>query len=368
MARERKLQIIKKKNKAGRPLIYARQTYTGLDGRRHAIWRRGDTVTEARENLQKALDEMKQHGEEAVTKARTRFDELADYFKDRYIKPAEYADGRKIAGMRSHVSLFYLLEPLKEHFGKAKLRNITHGMIEAYKIKRLQTITQYKKPRTIAAVNRELALLRRMFVIAHREGWILKNPFVAGDTLISLADERKRERIITLEEEDRLLAVCIGGRAHIRAILICALETAMRRGEIFTLTWRDVDLENRMIHIQAFHTKTLSARDVAITQRLYAELVRLYELSDKEPDTRIFGIESNIKRSWTAVRKLTGLEDVRLHDLRHTAITRWIQQGVPRELAGKLAGHTQAQTTMRYIHADKLTAKAAAAALDDMRK
>jgi hypothetical protein len=57
-------------------------------------------------------------------------------------------------------------------------------------------------------VNRELALLRRMLNVAMREGWLMRNPFTAGDPLICLADERKRERILTREEEARLLGAC----------------------------------------------------------------------------------------------------------------------------------------------------------------
>src|SRR5437868_5941731 len=81
---------------------------------------------------------------------------------------------------------------------------------------RLRTPTRCKldddgKPigqRSITSVNRELALLRRMFNVAYREGWLLKNPFHSGEPLISLADEVKRERILTRDEEARLLEAC----------------------------------------------------------------------------------------------------------------------------------------------------------------
>src|SRR5690242_16973646 len=109
-----------------------------------------------------------------------------------------------------------------------------------------------------------------------REGWILRNPFDAGDSLISLADENKPERILTREEEVKLLAACdTPQRAHLIGILICALDTGMRQGEIFSLRWRDVDVENRLFNIQAFHTKTMKERQVAITTRLAIELERL---------------------------------------------------------------------------------------------
>src|SRR5262249_27081703 len=105
--------------------------------------------------------------------------------------------------------------------------------------------------------------LRRMMNVAQRKGWIFRSPFAAGDSFISLADENKRERILTREEELKLLAACeTGQRTHLRAILICALDTGMRQGEIFALRWRDVDFENGLLTIQAFHTKTMKERQV----------------------------------------------------------------------------------------------------------
>jgi integrase len=69
-----------------------------------------------------------------------------------------------------------------------------------------------------------------MLNVAEREGWILWSPFAAGDSLISLADEKKRERILTREEEIKLLAACdTPQRAHLKAIVICALDTGMHR-------------------------------------------------------------------------------------------------------------------------------------------
>ncbi len=64
-------------------------------------------------------------------------------------------------------------------------------------------------------------MLRRMFNVAQREGWILRNPFASGDSLISVADEQERERILTRAEETKLLVACeTPQRAHLKRILI----------------------------------------------------------------------------------------------------------------------------------------------------
>lgn len=153
-------------------------------------------------------------------------------------------------------------------------------------------------------------------------------------------------------------------RAHLRAILLCALDTGMRQGEIFSLRWRDVDMENGLLNIQAFHTKTMKERQVAITTRLALELERLKASAPDNADGLVFGIIDNVKRSFTAARSKAGLNDVRFHDLRHTAATRLVGAHIPLSEVGRVLGHTQANTTYRYVNANVETAKRAAAALN----
>lgn len=193
------------------------------------------------------------------------------------------------------------------------MRGITYGDILEFRATRLKTPTlgdiarrerELKKDakaglrvtRTIAAVGRELEKLRHMMNVAQREGWILGSPMLGGDPLISKADEKKRERIITREEEAKLLEACDGQRAQLRPISICALDTGMRRGELLKLRWRDVDFDNRVITIQAFNTKTMRERQVSMTGRLTLELERLWEMSPKRPDWLVFGIVNPVCR------------------------------------------------------------------------
>lgn len=149
------------------------------------------------------------------------------------------------------------MKVLREHFGAKRLRTITYTQIEEYRNRRLRETTKRKTLRSIATVNRELSLLRRVLNVAKRDGWIIRNPFDVGESLIHTADERPRERILSYAEEDRLLAMCTGRREHLRGVLICALDTGMRRGEIITLTSGDVSLEERTISLRALNTKTI---------------------------------------------------------------------------------------------------------------
>ena len=282
-----------------------------------------------------------------------------------YVKASEYVDGRKVAGVRSLAIATGQLNVLRDYLGSCRLRSITHGDVRQFRAARLAQETRTKTQRTIASVNRELSMLRRMLNVAQREDWILRNAFAAGDSLISLADEKKRARILTREEETKLLAACeLPQRAHLKPIVICALDTGMRQGEIFSLRWRDIDLEDRLLNIQAFHTKTMKERQVAITTRLTIELERLKAGAPDDPNGLVFGILDNVKRSFTSARNKAALNDLRFHDLRHTAATRLVGAHIPLSEVGRVLGHSQANTTYRYVNANIETVKRAAVALD----
>jgi integrase len=142
----------------------------------------------------------------------------------------------------------------------------------------------------------------------------------------------------------------------------------MRSGEIFKLRWSDIDLVNRIITVRAFNTKMMRERQVAMTERMARQLELIYELSTKEPDTLCFGISDNVKKSFSSVRKEAGLSDVRFHDLRHTHATRLVSAHIPLSEVGRVLGHTQINTTYRYVNANAETARRAAAVLDSFNE
>ena len=175
---------------------------------------------------------------------------------------AEYHEGRKMVGLRSVKSARTFLAVLKEQFSMRLIRSITHSDVEKFQRERLKTQTVRGEKRTIATVNRELELLRAMLNFAKREGWLIRTPFETGSPLISKADEVHRDRLLSSTEEVRLLAACTGRRTHLRPLIVAALDTACRRGEMLQLVWSDVDLTNRTIRIRATTTKTQRGRAV----------------------------------------------------------------------------------------------------------
>ncbi|HST54262.1 MAG TPA: hypothetical protein VLJ61_19810, partial [Pyrinomonadaceae bacterium] len=178
----------------------ARTSVTDDNGKRRYVKRRAKSKTDAEAKLKSLLRQIDDEGSKVVDFNRLTFNDLADHYEKHYLKPAEYVEGRKIAGLRDTVHPQGYLIHFRAFFGKRKLREISYGHICAYRSLRLQTPTIYKRARSIGAWNREACVLRRMLNIAVREGWIHKNPFTSGEPLIVVSFERRRERILTLDE------------------------------------------------------------------------------------------------------------------------------------------------------------------------
>lgn len=342
--------------------LYARYVWTDENSKRREKHIKADSKTHARELYNKLQREHQDHGERLLDAERMTFRELARIYEEARLQPAEFVSDRKVHGLRSFKSPRAFLNTLTAHFGDKRIRAITHNDIERFRLARLKTTTVRGKGRSIASVNRELEILRAALRFAVRSGWLIKSPFEMGSSLISKAAEVHRERVLSREEEERLLMACTGRRAHLRPIVITALDTAMRRGELLKLTWADIDFDEKLIRIRATTTKTETSRVVGLTPRLESELRALITPAAK-PDDLVFGLTDNFKNSFRAACREAGIEDFRFHDTRHTATTRMVQAGMPGHLIMKITGHTQTSTFMRYVNVNDQTARQAAETL-----
>src|SRR5262249_941855 len=206
----------------------ARVDFTDESGKRRVARRYCETKTEANRKRQDLVRDIEERGEKAVDGDKLTFKALADKYKETKLIPAEYVNQRKIAGVRSLAPALFAVEILVDHCGDRRLRDITHSDIEAFKLARLKVLTVRGTTRSIASVNRELDILRAILNFALRQDWISKNPFNSGASLISKADETHRERLMTFEEEKKLLAACeVDSRKHLRPILIAAVATTI---------------------------------------------------------------------------------------------------------------------------------------------
>ncbi len=187
---------------------YARTTITDASGKRRNIKRWAKDKADAREILKTLLRQLDDEGSKAVDFSQLTFNDLADFYEEKYLHEACYVDGQKISGLRDVARPKALLKHFRSSFGRKKLREITYGDLRTYRDERFKVQTQYRRQRTIASWNREAAVLRRFLSVGCQQGWLLKNPFQYGDPLIIVSAERRREKVLTVSEEVKLLEAC----------------------------------------------------------------------------------------------------------------------------------------------------------------
>lgn len=337
-------------------IYFARVRYTDNLGKKREKKRRAETYNDAITVRRQLQDEIRDESAEIEEQQKPKtFDELADYFEAEFVKEAVYVGDQKVGGMREELeTVRRQVKLFRETFAGRLLKNITYEDLRRYKEKRLATDVkkilkikhvyqdengkrrvrytkkEQRTPRGIVSVHRELARLRRMLNIAVRQNWLDKNPFNSGESLISAALETERVRILSLTEEKRLLAVCTGKREHLKTIIIFAIDTFMRKGEIFKLKWADVDMEKRQICIRARNTKTGKQRFTPISARLKSELETLKKGTFlDEAENLVFGIKTDADHAFDGARLAAEIEDLHFHDLRGTGITRMLRANLP---------------------------------------
>lgn len=365
MARQRTGSILKR-SKGKKVTWWARLTFIDeVTGKRRDLQRRAENKAHAEELREQLAREYDAGGQRLLEAERMMFAELAEYCKKHYFFPAQYdAEGRKLAGIRGVDSALSAVSPLVEYFDHMRLRDITPAHLAAYRAERLKGKTRRGTERTIATVNRELSKMRMMLNVAVANDWLVKSPFTKAKagSLISIADERQRERILSPDEERKLLAACdTPKRAHLRALIIAALDTGARQGELLSLTWEDVNLESRTLRVTSYKGKTVQRRELYITSRLLLEFEKLRtskpsaawrvvrNTHEKPDENLVFGITDNVKWAWRAARSEAGLDGLRFHDLRHTAATRLAAKLQVSEV-GRVLGHSNPTTTYRYVN------------------
>jgi integrase len=176
-----------------------------------------------------------------------------------------------------------------------------------------------------ATVIRELNTISHAIDTARREWGIhlVENP--AKLVKRPTPPKGRTRRLADGEEQDLLDAADRGRCRFMRPLIILALETAARRGELLGLRWSDIDLKRRVAHLPL--TKNGSARDIPLSSRATETLRALAARRDLGVD-RVFPISANACRlSWERLRQRAGIDDLRLHDLRHEAISRLFERG-----------------------------------------
>ena len=223
----------------------------------------------------------------------------------------------------------------------------------------------YRLHKTPTMANQVVDTLSRLFVMA--EAWGLEpeggNPcrFVkkyrnrSCERFLSEQEFRRLGRVLSELETEGKMSAC--GIAAFRLLML----TGCRHNEILTLRWEDVDLEAGELRLQDAKT---GARQVSLSPAARRVLAALPRLSDNPwviTGSRAGRRLANLNAQWVVVRKRARLEDVRIHDLRHSFASRALALGESLTMIGKLLGHRQVQTTARYAHLARESVKTSAA-------
>ena len=204
-----------------------------------------------------------------------------------------------------------------------------------------------------ATVNRDLSVLRRILYWAVDEQLIPANPLAR----LKMARERRtRRQILSLVEEKLLLGAATG---HLYAMILMALDTGMRRGEITSQRWEDIDLAQKVLFVTRSKTPEGESREIPLTERLFTYLRERSEPAGPVIDFKGHPVRI-VKRAWATALRKAGVRHIRFHDLRHTFNTRLMESGVLQEVRMTLMGHsTGSRMQSVYTHIE-LPAKRAA--------
>ena len=252
---------------------------------------------------------------------------------------------------------------LREHFGHLRITKIKPSMIEEYQQKRLGDISMRKLPLRPATVNREFALMRRMFNLAKRDGLVEKNPC---DYVTALPERNKRDRILTRDEYKRLLEEL---REPVKSIVTFAYYTGMRKSEILNLTWDRVNLVEGYVDLGHGDTKTGEKRRIFLNDELKHILMnanKVRNISHQYVFTRKNGHKvKDIREAFLLACKRAGIENFVFHDLRHTFNTNMRKAGVNHTVVMNITGHKTTEMFLRYNTVDDYDSQEAIRLLDE---
>ncbi len=298
------------------------------------------TCEQARNIAQRWLLEVSQGNDPSGQRQEQRSNPTIKELSEQYMK--EYASRKKASTYKEDERLWK--NNILPILGALKVSSLSKSDIARFH----QSLQHFP-----VAANRALALLSKALNLA--ELWNYRPNHSNPCRHIKKYTEQKRERFLSQEETSRLIEALemeLQRKENIWAIyaIRLLLMTGCRRGEILTLKWEEVDLENQCLRLRDSKTgkKVVYLSTPAIN--IFSLIPRIkgnpYVIcGDKEGGHLI-----NLQKPWKRIREKIGLDDVRLHDLRHTFASIAASNGLSLPIIGALLGHKQIQTTARYAH------------------
>lgn len=241
----------------------------------------------------------------------------------------------------------YRIEQIGRSFlGLKVVREITSVDIATYRDQRLlQVNPRTNKTLSTSTVRLEMSLLSNFFDIGRIEWGICDGNPVANVRKPKIPPGRDRR--LTPREDRLILRYCHNhSNSELYSIVVLALETAMRQGEILNLQWENLNLKTRVAHLP--ETKNGTKRDVPLSLKAREALIRLGVKSSG----KVFKYTSEgLKSTWRFMLRKLGIEDLHFHDLRHEAITRLFELGsLDMMEVAAISGHKSLSMLKRYTH------------------
>ena len=258
-------------------------------------------------------------------------------------------------------------DTLRGFFGAYSLAAVTPDLVAKFRDKRLQAGLASN------TVRLDLALLGHLYTVAIRE-WGIGLTYNPVRLVRKPSPGAARDRRLTTEEESRLtVAVAAHSNPMLRWIVTIAVETGMRLSEIVTLTRDQVHVSRRIVRLT--DTKNSSPRTVPLTVTAAKAMRQALANPIRPTDTHLvfFGEPGRdgkrrpyvFNRTWQRIVRKAGLADFHFHDLRHEAVSRFVEAGLSDLETAAISGHKSMQMLKRYTH---LRAEDLVARLDAARK
>ena len=254
----------------------------------------------------------------------------------------------------------------KQKLGKYALARISSDAISRAKEELSKEITCRLKQRSPATVNRYLATLSLVLSATCNDwGWLQESPI---KRVRKLKEPRGRVRFLEYADRERILQTCRKSKSeHLYLVVVLALSTGMRKGEILGLQWDHIDLETGKAILH--HTKNGERRVVPITGYALDELkahASLYRFRS----TYVFANSAGtapvaITTSWNNAVKLAGIADFKFHDLRHCAASYLAMNGATSGEIAEVLGHKTLAMVKRYAHLSETHTKGVVTKMND---
>jgi integrase len=227
---------------------------------------------------------------------------------------------------------------LKRSISGVSLSNLNSAIISSYKYSRL--------PDGARTTRYDLALIRHCLEFARLE-WGYYLPTNPVDLVSKPKLNKPRDRRVGKEDIETLMHALRHTKVtYLKPLILIAIETGLRQGELVKLMWSDVDLDSRLLKVK--ETKNGEDRAVPLSNKSLSILQLLPRLGA----TVFNASHSSLQNAWKRLIKRSGLKDLHFHDLRHEAISRFIERGLTIPEAASISGHKAQSLLLRYAHPD----------------